>query len=487
MTRQDASSEFEHVGVLPDAASVGHIIEHSSDIAVHVDAQDTVIGIFVSPECPAFGCLDHWVGRKFETFLNVESKVKYAARRQSLAESPQHFGGPLELNHYDNADWEFPVRYVPLPVNGGETLLLIGRDMQPVAEIQQRLVNEQLARERDKQRIRSAETFFRVVLEASETPLILVDPDTGRIRDANRAAAALLGAKPDTLTGSALNQAFEGRRRSELMETLQAAGSQDDRPGVDLVARRNDKPVVLYPEYFRAAGELGLLCRLASTREESAGGTEVAEALSTLFDATSDAIVLLDSNGMIREANEAFLVMADAAQLRDIRDRPFSDFLVRGGVNSRLLMDSTRREGRIRSFMAQFRSVVGSRTTVDISTAKLTKGGRDQGVGLILRDVSGGDLAVEGAAGAAVSEEALKNVMDLVGTASLKELVSATSDVIERMCIDTALQLTKNNRVAAAEMLGLSRQSLYVKLRKYDMLNGEPSDTGSGDQTGRSA
>ena len=38
-------------------------------------------------------------------------------------------------------------------------------------------------------------------------------------------------------------------------------------------------------------------------------------ALSTLFDATSDAIVLLDSNGMIREANEAFLVMADAAQL----------------------------------------------------------------------------------------------------------------------------------------------------------------------------
>jgi DNA-binding protein Fis len=58
--------------------------------------------------------------------------------------------------------------------------------------------------------------------------------------------------------------------------------------------------------------------------------------------------------------------------------------------------------------------------------------------------------------------------------------------VIERMCIDTALQLTKNNRVAAAEMLGLSRQSLYVKLRKYDMLNGEPSDAGSGEQAGRS-
>ncbi|MBV6635403.1 MAG: transcriptional regulator PpsR, partial [Mameliella sp.] len=82
MTRQDASSEFEHVGILPDASSVSQIIEHTSDIAVHVDARDTVIGIFVSPECPAFGCLDHWVGRKFDTFLNVESKVKYAARRE---------------------------------------------------------------------------------------------------------------------------------------------------------------------------------------------------------------------------------------------------------------------------------------------------------------------------------------------------------------------------------------------------------------------
>ena len=32
-----------------------------------------------------------------------------------------------------------------------------------------------------------------------------------------------------------------------------------------------------------------------------------------------------------------------------------------------------------------------------------------------------------------------------------------------------AIELTRNNRVAAAEMLGLSRQSLYVKLRRYGL------------------
>jgi DNA-binding protein Fis len=45
------------------------------------------------------------------------------------------------------------------------------------------------------------------------------------------------------------------------------------------------------------------------------------------------------------------------------------------------------------------------------------------------------------------------------------------------MCIETAVELTMNNRVAAAEMLGLSRQSLYVKLRKFDLLSRD-SDEG---------
>jgi DNA-binding protein Fis len=39
------------------------------------------------------------------------------------------------------------------------------------------------------------------------------------------------------------------------------------------------------------------------------------------------------------------------------------------------------------------------------------------------------------------------------------------------MCIEAALDLTSNNRAAASEMLGLSRQSLYVKLRKYGLLS----------------
>jgi len=61
--------------------------------------------------------------------------------------------------------------------------------------------------------------------------------------------------------------------------------------------------------------------------------------------------------------------------------------------------------------------------------------------------------------------------MELVGSSTLKDIVSETTDVVEKMCIQTAVDLTRNNRVAAAEMLGLSRQSLYVKLRKFGLLS----------------
>ena len=60
----------------------------------------------------------------------------------------------------------------------------------------------------------------------------------------------------------------------------------------------------------------------------------------------------------------------------------------------------------------------------------------------------------------------------------MKDIVSETSDLIEQLCIETALQMTNDNRALAAQFLGLSRQSLYVKLRRYGLgdLGGDNSD-----------
>lgn len=469
MSRHEERSEWLRAGSFPEAEGVQHLIERSSDIVVHIDGDGIVAAISVNPDCRSLGGLDHWVGKPFVKFLTSESQTKFRDRLAAFWENPERPARAIELNHADNATWEFPIKYTMHPAKD-RAVLLMGRDMQPVAEVQQRLVNEQLARERDQQKLRREETFYRVVLEAAQTPLVLIEPEQGRIRDLNSAAALLLGTKTDTITGNVFAQVFEGRRRGEFAEALHAQASSDEASPVEVVARRNGRVLQLFPEYFRAAGELYVLCRLEPVEGDDFASPQVAHALAGLFTSTSDAIVLTDTKGVIRDANEAFLILTDAAQLRDVKDESLAEFLVRGSIDLRLILDAASKKERLRSYNAQFKSVVGTRANVDISAARLQQKGGDLGFGMIIREITAPQT---NQADAVVSDDAMRNVMDLVGTASLKELVSATSDVVEKLCMETAIQLTGNNRMAAAEMLGLSRQSFYVKLRKHGLLKGE--------------
>ncbi|MEM7733647.1 MAG: transcriptional regulator PpsR [Pseudomonadota bacterium] len=475
MTEQGRIYQSFKVGELPNPADIADFVERVSDLAVMVGSDGVVKGLSINPECASLGSLDHWVGRDFTDFLTEESQSKFANRLKIAADSPTIARRPLELNHIDHDTWQFPIRYSLHIIDGSQDVLLMGRDLQPIAEVQQRLVTEQVARERDQQRIRSGETFYRVVLEASETPFVLVDADRGRVHDMNVSAARLLGSKPETLSGNSFAQIFEGRRREELMDALQSAAATEDRQAVEVVARRSGLELTLTPDYFRAAGELFLLCRVTPVNASQDTSNDSSNTLAALFAMSPDAMALTDAKGVIRDVNDSFLVMTDAAQLRDVKDRSLADFLVRGTVDLKLMIEAAAKSGRMSHYSAQINSVVGNRASVDISVAQLRQHSREGGFGFIIRDVTPLSSEAEAPPGM-MTEDAMKNVMDLVGTASLKELVSATSDVVEKMCIETAVKLTNNNRVAAAEMLGLSRQSLYVKLRKHGMIDSSVED-----------
>jgi DNA-binding NtrC family response regulator len=64
---------------------------------------------------------------------------------------------------------------------------------------------------------------------------------------------------------------------------------------------------------------------------------------------------------------------------------------------------------------------------------------------------------------------AVQQLTGLVGRVPMLELVGDTTGLIERQFIEAALDLTHHNRTAAAQLLGVSRQSLYVKLRRYKL------------------
>ncbi|MDP5307364.1 transcriptional regulator PpsR [Paracoccus spongiarum] len=470
MTRQDHRRSWTKAGSLPQPANFATLIESACDLAVSLNEEMLVEGISVNGDAPSLGCLDHWVGRQFDSFLTDESRIKFSQRIADVMADPDLAPKAIELNHVDNATWEFPVRYTIHRGLDGR-ILLLGRDMQPIAEVQRRLLQEQLARERDYQKLRAEESFYRTVLEASTTPIMLVDARQGRIRDANAAAADLFGTSAQALSGGMFAQLFEGRRRDELTEALQAAAAPDQPAGVDVVVRRLGRMLRLMPSFFRASGDLYLLCRIEEADQQRKDQEHSSRALVQLFASSADAIVLTDARGVIRDANEAFLAMIDATEARQARGLSLAEFLARSGVDIKLILEAATKQDRLRSYGAQVVSRIGSRTSVDISAARLDNPRSDPGFGLIMRDVTRREqMATEGGM-VLMGDDAMRQVMDLVGTTSLKELASATSNVVEKMCIETALQLTSNNRVAAAEMLGLSRQSLYVKLRKHGFID----------------
>ncbi|MEM8755081.1 MAG: helix-turn-helix domain-containing protein, partial [Pseudomonadota bacterium] len=218
---------------------------------------------------------------------------------------------------------------------------------------------------------------------------------------------------------------------------------------------------------FRAAGERLMLCRLDAAEPAGAGASEMAENLSGLYQRSADAIVFTDANGVIRSANDSFLALTEAADLAALKGRSLADFLARGGIDLKILTENAARAGRMRLYSTRIRSEHGADTAVEMSASHLDDRTKPL-FAFIVRDVD----RAEAARGAAnpMSEEAARNIVDLVGAANLKSIVADTTEVVEKMCIETAVELTRNNRVAAAEMLGLSRQSLYVKLRKYGLL-----------------
>jgi len=452
---------------LIDPELLSEIISTAADISLLIASDGRVASVTVNPHHRSFGQLSHWVGHPLRNFLTVDSFAKMDARLAAMGR-PGAKTMAVELNHTDHAAWDFPVRYSMHRVAPDNSVLMLGRDQRPLAEMQQQLVMAQIALERDYETQREMDTRYRVLMEATRDAIVLVAMNNGRIADLNAAAALLLGGSRQDLIGAAIAQEFEGRRRGEFLESLTNIASADAVSPVDLQARRSQRRLRVMPVLFRAAGERLLLCRLEASDDAANAPDELTDNLERMYHEGVDSILFLDGEGLVVGANDAFLKLTDSTNLTAVRGRPLSDFLARGLVDMRVVLDNTRRTRQLRLYATKITTAFEGQVSVEIAATFL--GDRpNPGFVLVIRDASRAEMLRR--PGMAASDDGMRSVMELVGSSTLKDIVGETTDVVEKMCIQTAVELTRNNRVAAAEMLGLSRQSLYVKLRKFGLLS----------------
>jgi transcriptional regulator PpsR len=448
-----------------DAETVAGLVVASTDIALIVDRRGVIRDIAI-PNPELLDELDAgWIGKSLIDTVTEDSRPKVELLFSDRAAGEVR---ARQVNHPLRDGRTVPIVYALSPLDEEGRCLAQGRDLRAVAALQQRLIEAEQALERDYTKLRLAETRYRLLLQSIGDAVLTVDTGSQKVVEINPAAARLFGEDGKRLTGRTFDEFFSaqtGRLVGEWLSGLRTSGRAEPLRVRPPNAKRDYR---LNGVLFRHDNASHALLRLEPLGEMPALGS-VPLGPGTLAEVAlqlPDAIVVTTLDGRIVTNNRAFLDLVQLATDEQARNETLEKWLGRPGVDLGVLVANLKQHGSVRLFATTMRGEYGAVTDVEISAVAINEGAQAC-LGFSIRNVDrrrpseirpGRELP-----------RSVEQLTELVGRVSLKELVRETTDVIERLCIEAALELTRDNRASAAEMLGLSRQSLYVKLRRYGL------------------
>jgi transcriptional regulator PpsR len=176
-----------------------------------------------------------------------------------------------------------------------------------------------------------------------------------------------------------------------------------------------------------------------------------------------EGFVVTDPSRRILTANPAFLDLVQLATEEQVRGQRLDQWLGREESEATALYATLAQHGSVRHFPTHVRGAYGGIEEVEVAAVSALTASQPC-LGFTLRATPRRAVTVSGGRELPRSVE---QMTELVGRVSMKNLVRESTDLIERLCIEAALRITRDNRASAAEMLGLSRQGLYAKMRRY--------------------
>jgi transcriptional regulator PpsR len=440
-----------------DAEAASRLFTAAADVTLVMDEAGVIRDVAFGAEdlATATGGRPAWLDRALFDAATDESRGKVT---EMLAEAASH--GASRWRHINLRVGE--TGNLPLLVSAGQAgepprTLVFGRDLRQLAALQQRLVEAQQAMEREYARLRQAETRYRLLFQMSAEPVLVLDAVTLRVIEANLAADRIFSAEPGFLGAFA---EADRPRIEALLAAVRAGGQAEDRQATLASSGRS---VLVSASLLRQERSSLFLVRLSFPPADAPGSGRAQARLADFVESTPDAFVLTDAEGRILTANPAFLDLAQLANEGAAKGEALARFLGRQAVEMDVLLAQVRGRGPVRLFRTLLRGDHGTEAEVEVSATPVMDGSRSC-FGFTIRDVGPRPTVPDASPNLPA---AAGQLTELVGRVPLKELVREATDVIEKLAIEAALELTKDNRASAAEVLGLSRQSLYVKLRRY--------------------
>ncbi len=451
-----------------EAVTFSKLLGVVSDVSLVINPNGVIEDVSTGQDTMAtLGC-QSWLGKRWIDTVTTESKKKIEDLLVVQPETQNLLW--RHVNHPMPSGGEAAIQYITVALKG-QKILAVGRNLERLAELQRRLVETQQSMERDFLRLRHIEARYRILFETSPEAVLMVDAQSHRLIEANAGAQSLFKDAGKRLVGRDFRDCFATESQSEVQSLLRTALATGRIEMCSASLNNSSLPLTVSATVFRQEGGAQFLVRLTK-RESSVASLLTQDASHVLSEAMAhfpDGWLLTDTSGTVRSVNEEGMALLGVTAATQIVGQSLEGWLIRGAVDWGVLNTALKQQKPVRNFATEVRTLSGMTLPVEISGAFLAK--PEPLFVLFVRDVNRRSQLTPPPSQTVPNPFA--DLSQFVGRRPIKDIVGDTVDTIERMCIEAALELTHNNRASAAEMLGLSRQSLYVKLRRF----GISSDT----------
>jgi transcriptional regulator PpsR len=410
---------------------------------------------------------DHksWIGKNWAEIVAIDSRKKVEQLLDDARNKrPARW---REINHFTQLRQNISLRFVAMAIGEKGEVLALGRDHRATASLQQRLLEAQQSLERDYAHMRDTESRYRTLFKVTTEAVLIVDGSTRKVVEANPVAQELLG-NNKALAGRPFTQLFASQSHEDAISLLSVALASPQPHGSEVILLVNGQSYRASAALFRQDRATHFLVRLSHDDLPARHYEKSTLPLLQAIERLPDSFVVTNLNLEIQFLNGAFLDLARLPTQAQAKGQLLSQFLGRPGVDRNILFDNLTKFGAVHNFPTLVQNQFGDVEDVEVSAVTIPDG-ETPFYGFTIRRVARRTPVkdLEAAAPEVTLPRTPNDMSQLVGRTSLKEIVRETADVIERLCIEAALEMTGDNRAAAAEILGVSRQSLYSKMNRF--------------------
>ena len=355
---------------------------------------------------------------------------------------------------------DIPVSFRSLSLQDNR-VLLAGREDTHLAKTQRRFAEAQRKLETTFARLRDSDKRYRSLLNLLDLAVLTLEGPLNRVEEVSDEAAEILDVDARKLRGKPFLDQIDPADHDELatvFEKIRGGGGEVETRVTLLDGSRQ----LLRVAPFQSGPGWRILVHIGRSDVDTSALRPDHFAFN-LISSLPYGAVITDDNLNVRAANAALASLVGLGAPSALIGHSLDDILGTRGLDTAIMAAELRDHYAFHNFSSALASDTGAAIEVDVDGARTVFGGADVYCFLIRpRYVSVGSGSESETATLTDSE-----VRDRVGRLPLKAIVRQTTDVIEKAAIERALELTGNNRAAAAEMLGVSRQNLYGKIERF--------------------